>query len=143
MAPPAVVSHIILLLRPGLISVQHRGIELLSGIAQTVDQVRMIRCVHVAAAAVAYIKPVQLAAAKYGDFCLPVQGQRAVVFQQNTAFRACLPNEFSDPRRDVALSIGGRLLLHETVAHGHVDDTLHQFSQLFLQLFHISTSSGR
>ena len=135
-APPAVVGHVVLLLRPGLIGSQHIGVERQPGLAQSVDQVHMIGRIDVAAAAVAHIEPVQLAAAENGDFLLPVQRQRAVVSQQHAALGSRLPDQRPDPGRDVAFSFGRGFLLHQAVAHGGVDDTLDQISHFLLQFVH-------
>ena len=138
-APPAVVGHVVLLPRPGLIGVQHLGVESQPGIAQAVDQVHMVGRVHIAAAAVAHVEPIQLAAAEHGHFLFFVQRQRAVVFQQHAALGSRLPNEFSDPRRHIALAVRRGLLLHQAVSHGPVDDPLREFSQLIFQFFHDGT----
>ncbi len=138
-SPPAVVGHVVLLPRPGLIGIQHIGVENQSGIAQAVNQVHMVGGVHIAAAAVSHIEPVQLAAPEDRDFLFPAQRQRTVVFQQHAALGSRLADERGDPGRDVALAVRSGLLLHETVAHGGVDHALDQRSYFLLQLVHPGT----
>ena len=101
----------------------------------------MIRGVDVAAAAVAHAEPVQLAPSEHGHALLPLQGQHAVVFQQHAALRAGPADQLADPRRHVPLPVRRRLLLHESVPHGPVDEALGDLSQFPFQLAHDDTPS--
>ena len=128
-APPAVVGGIFF--GPGGVTLGKGSIVFLPRVFEAVDEVDTPGRVHIAAAAVADIEPVELAAAENSDLLVLFERQRPIVFEQYTGFRRGLADELRKARSIIALTRCGIFLLHEPRAHMPVNGALHDLPDGF------------
>ena len=130
------IRFIILTEAPVRVSLSNFLIKGNPGIFQAFHQIYPVRRMHISAAAVTHIEPIQLAAAKYSHRLLCFQRQRTIVLQQHAALRTCTAGKLCHFRCDHIVSVRGQFLLHQAVPHAPVHDTLGNGTQFLLQFFH-------